>query len=341
MWRLLKLCALSVVVYSAVFGLLVDRPLSLGTLRLELLQKVTRLRALPSPKLVILAGSNGPYSHSCVVMGAMLNMPCENAGIAVGIGLDDIFIRYAPYLHAGDVVYMPMELSQYTMTAAAYRAAVDGAFLLRHDRSILVQLPVPRIAGAVFCCTLADLGEAFLEMPLAGSGIITPQGLLAGEYDDQGDRVDNLLALRDAALLPLAPRHLPTAVEIEGGYGSSLITKFVARETRKGVIVVGGMPVGYTQPQSGKLIAAIRSVYVLNGGRFLLMPDHSEYPRMDFFNSEDHLVQPCQFMHSIFVARYLAALLGRQVLPPSDAVIRVAAECPSAARIDVGRFSRP
>ena len=72
--------------------------MSLGLLRLELAQKTARLAALPSPKLVILAGSNGPYSHSCVVMGAMLNMPCENAGIAVGIGLDYLFARWKPLL---------------------------------------------------------------------------------------------------------------------------------------------------------------------------------------------------------------------------------------------------
>src|SRR6516165_7333059 len=94
MRRLFRLCSLSVLVYIVVFAMVVDRPLSLGVLRLELLQKTARMAALPSPKLVIMAGSNGPYSHSCVVMSVMLNMPCENAGIAVGIGLDDIFVRY-------------------------------------------------------------------------------------------------------------------------------------------------------------------------------------------------------------------------------------------------------
>ncbi len=331
MWRLLKLCALSVLVYVAIFGFFVDRPLSLGVLRLELLQKAARLAALPSPKLVILAGSDGPYSHSCEAMSQMLNIPCENAGIAVGIGLDDIFIRYAPHLHSGDVVYMPMEFAQYTASSAAYRAAVDGAFLLRHDRGVLMQLPLPRVAGAVFCCTLGDLSEALAEMPLVDLGVIKPESLLAGEYDAQGDRVDNLLSGRDTALLPKAPRKLPPAAEIEAGYGSSLIAAFVAREAREGVIVVGGMPVGYTQPQPDQLIAALKSVYIRNGGRFLLLPDHSEYPRADFFNSEDHLVRPCQFMHSVFVAQHLAVLLGRRVVPPSAAVSRLAAECPSAA----------
>lgn len=283
MRRLLTFCGVSVLLYIVVFAILVDRPLSLGVLHLELLQKTARLDAMPSPKLVILAGSNGPYSHSCVVMGAMLNMPCENAGIAVGIGLDDIFARYEPALRAGDIVYMPMELEQYTMKASAYRAAVDGAFLLRHDRSLLVQLPVPRVLGAVFCCTLADLSEAAVEMPVAGAGTIRPATLLTGEYNAQGDRIDNGLSQRDAALLPLVPRILSAAGEIEGGYGSALIAAFVVREARKGVIVIGGMPVDYTGTRMPPgVIAALAGIYTSNGGRFMLLPNQSEYPRADF-----------------------------------------------------------
>jgi hypothetical protein len=72
------------------FGCVLQRPLTLGLLNLEILEKTSRLETMPQPKLVILAGSNGPYSHSCAVIGDMLNLPCENAGIAVGIGLDVI-----------------------------------------------------------------------------------------------------------------------------------------------------------------------------------------------------------------------------------------------------------
>lgn len=332
MARLLKLCGLSLLVYLIVFATLVDRPLSLGVLRLELLQKTARLRALPSPKLVILAGSNGPYSHSCVVFTAMLHMPCENAGIAVGIGLDDIFARYEPLLRAGDVVYMPMELEQYTATASAYRASVDGAFLLRHDRDVLMTLPVPRIIGAGFCCDLADLMEALAEMPLAARGTISPARLLAAEYDAQGDRIDNVFSDRDAALLPQAPRKVPAPKAISSGYGAALIAGFVAREARKGVIVIGGMPVYYsTAVMPDEVISAVANIYIANGGRFTVLGNRSAYPRADFFNGEDHLAKPCQYLHSVFVARRLERLLGRQATPPPAFIVHVAAGCPSAA----------
>lgn len=332
MARLLKLCGLSLLVYLIVFATLADRPLSLGVLRLELLQKTARMRVLSSPKLVILAGSNGPYSHSCVVLTAMLGMPCENAGIAVGIGLDEIFVRYEPLLQPGDIVYMPMELKQYTATASAYHASVDGAFLLRHDRNVLLTLPLPRIVGASFCCNLADLMEALAEMPLAAYGTINPAGILAAEYDAQGDRIDNVFTSRDAALLPRMPRKPPTSTAISSGYGATLIAGFVARESRKGVIVIGGMPVDYsTALIPDDVIAATAMIYTANGGTFTILRNRSTYPRADFFNGEDHLAKPCQYLHSIFVARRLKQILGKPATPLLASIRSIAAECPSAA----------
>jgi hypothetical protein len=333
MWRLFKLCSLSLAIYFAVFSALVDRPLSLGVLRLELLQKTTRLAAMPSPKLVVLAGSNGPYSHSCVVLTALLRMPCENAGIAVGIGLDDLFVRYEPNLRRGDVVYMPMELQQYTATAREYQASVDDEFLLRHDRGVLLALPFARIVGAGFCCSFADLMDAVAEMPLGERGLIKPASLLSTEYDTQGDRIDNDLSSRDAALLQKEPRMVPSASEIGAGYGTALIAAFVARESRKGVIVIGGLPVDFSSvhmPDS--VIYAIGATYTGNGGFFIVLPNDSEYPPADFFNSEDHLVKPCQYMHSIFVAQGLAAFLHMPAESPPSSVRLLAADCPSAAR---------
>lgn len=331
MWRLLKLCSLSLVIYWAIFAVAVDRPLSLGILRLELLQKAARLAALPSPKLVILAGSNGPYSHSCVVLSAMLNMPCENAGIAVGIGLDDIFTRYAPWLRPGDVVYMPMELQQYAVTSRAYDASADDEFLLRHDRNILRQLPWPRIVGAGFCCNLGDFLEALVEMPVAARGIFRPPDILKHEYNKMGDRIDNQLADRDAALLPHAVRETPSARAIGAGYGTGLIAGFVARESAKGVVIIGGMPVDFVAAAMPRgLIPAIAAVYTAHGGMFTVLPNASRYPRADFFNAEDHLVKPCQYMHSVFVARRLAVILHKRLMPPPAFVLRLAADCPSA-----------
>jgi len=338
MQRSVILAAFSILIYIAIFGFLIDRPLSLGILNLEIEDKKLRLSEISSPKLVILAGSNASYSHSCIVIGNMLGLPCENAGTAVGLGLDEIFAQFLPSLHRGDIVYMPMEIDQYAMSRAEYRSGADSGLLIRYDWRVLTKLPIDRVVGAIFCCTLADFVESLIEMPIATSGALNPAKILASEYNAEGDRIDAPLADADEELLHQASRVEPNANVVKSGYGAQIIAKFVAKASRRGVIIIGGLPTDFSSvPLSSQTIAAIVSIYANNGGSFIILPNHSRYPVIDFFNSEDHLAQPCQYMHSIFVAQALGKFLGRPVLPPSFGDGRIAATCPSFYAMSAAR----
>jgi hypothetical protein len=336
--RVLGCCAASLIIYWLLFAFVIDRPLTAGLLNLELQQKTARLESLPSPKLVILAGSNGPYSHSCKVMGEILAQPCENAGIAVGIGLDDVFARDLPLLRAGDIVYMPMELQQYTTTRAQNKTGADAAILLRHDRLLLGSLPPDRFVGALFCCNLADLLESLAEVPAVRAGLFNPGEILLKEYDAEGDRIDNLPDEADPSLLAHAYRTPPNTTAINSGYGTKLVAAFVAQASRRGVIVVGGLPTEFTSAAlSQSLIDSIAHIYQSNGGQFVALENQSEYPVEDFFNSEDHLMQPCQFMHSIAVAEILARLLARAPANLDPHLAETALTCPSAQAMSAAR----
>ena len=153
--------------------------------------------------------------------------------------------------------------------------------------------------------------------------------MLAAEYDVEGDRIDNDPAGADSALLAGPARVEPSAEEIEAGYGTVLISRFVAQERAKGVVVIGGWPTEFSDARiSGAARAAVQGVY---GAEFLSLPGKSLYPRRDFFNSEDHLAIPCQFKHSISVAEGLGNMLGRKVMAPSKAAEAMAATCPTLA----------
>jgi len=322
--RPLRACLLSLILYALLFGLLLDRPLSLGLLRLELAQKSARLANLPSPKLVILAGSNAPYSHSCAVIGPMLDLPCENAGIAVGIGLDFLARTNAPSLHAGDILYMPMELSQYATTRRQTDAGPDGAILVRHAPKTLLSLPPDRILAALFSQTFPNLLESLIEMPM--QRLISPQRLLAQEFNAEGDRINTSLPTASPALLGL-PETGPPPFTLS--YGAALIAAFAAQESARGVIVIGGLPTGFlaTAPTPGQ-IAEIRALYLTHGAKFAALPNHSRYPRADFYDSPDHLAQPCQYLHSIAVAALLAKLLNRPLIPPPPQILAQSQTCP-------------
>lgn len=171
-------------------------------------------------------------------------------------------------------------------------------------------------------------------MPMAHSGAVTPGHLLAVEYNTQGDRIDNNLADADPALLHHPPRPVPNPQEIESGYGAFLIARFVAQETSHGITIIGGLPSDFAAASlTPETIDALASVYTAHGGAFMVLPNHSLYPVQDFFNGEDHLVRPCQYLHSMAVAHHLAPLLHRPVQPQAQAITRFAQSCPSAEQL--------
>jgi hypothetical protein len=323
--RLAASCLASLCLYLLAFTLVLDRPLSLGVLRLEIQQKANRLATLPDPKLVILAGSNGPYSHSCAVIGAMLNLPCENAGIAVGIGLDFLARRYAASLHRGDILYMPMEFAQYDVTRGETDAGADGAILLRHERLLLITMPADRVLAAAFSGSFTNFLESAIEMPMAR--VISARTTLASEYNPQGDRIHDGLASARTALLSVD--EAPESGVLARQYGARLIAAFVRREASAGVVVIGGLPTGFASAApAAATVASVQALYLGNGGMFVALPNLSRYPPADFYDSPDHLAQPCQFRHSIALARALGAVLHRPVKAPDAAVLALAATCP-------------
>jgi hypothetical protein len=140
MRRLAAACAASLLLYAGLFALVLDRRLDDGYLRALIEAKLARGRSIAAPKLVILAGSNALFSHRCETIEPIPALPCVNAGVAVGIGLDYLFARWDPLLRPGDVVYLPMEASQYARSRAATESGPDAAIMFRHDRATLLAL---------------------------------------------------------------------------------------------------------------------------------------------------------------------------------------------------------
>lgn len=306
---------MSLLLYVLGFGLVADRPLTLGALRQKIDANLAAGAVIAGPKLVILAGSNGPYAHRCTTMAPLLHRPCINAGVAVGIGLDYLFARWKPLLHPGDVVYMPMEEAQYVRDRAANALGPDAAIMLRHDRATLLKLPPQRWLGAVFCCDLRGAIMAGIETALVAGGFHDPRAAANGTEDRWGDHVGHTAALATAnaaALAAMRPYH-PSAVQIRAGYGTVLIAAFLDWARRHDVLVIGGLPVGFADsPIPLDVIAALSALYCAHGALFLRLPNDSRYPRSAFFDTPDHLNETWQRIHSLAVARGLVQLLAAE-----------------------------
>ena len=314
--RLIAACLASLLLYAAAFGFVLDRPLAYGFLRRQIDMKLARGALVGSPKLVILAGSNGPYSHRCETIEPILGEACVNGGVAVGIGLDYLFARWERVLHPGDTVYLPMEEAQYVRTRAATEVGPDAAIMFRHDWRTLARLPPDRWLGAVFSFDLRDALMAGIETALVAGGFHDPRAAAEGRTNAWGDHTGHTPALGAPYRTVLArarPFHA-TARAIARGYGTRLIGQFLDWCGAHGVRAIGGLPTEFRDdPMLRATRAAIRAVYRAHGAAFLELANRSLYPRADFFDTPDHLSQPWQIVHSVAVGRALRRMgVGRR-----------------------------
>lgn len=301
-------CLLSIALYVLLCAFILDRPLTLGALRGRLEATLARGSALAEPKLVILAGSNAPYSHRCEVIEHLLDRPCVNGGIAVGVGLDYLFARWKPLLRAGDIVYLPLEEAQYSRPRAMAELGPDAIVMLRHDRATLMRMSWHRQISALFSSGLRDMVMSVIELGLVKDGFPDPRAAVAGTYNAWGDHVGHTAALgrpNQAALQRVTPWR-PTAEQIRSGYGTQVVGTFLDWCAAHGVRAIGGLPTGFADsPVDADDIAAI---FRAHGAAFLRLNNLSRYRREDFFDSADHLNQEAQIRHSVLVGRALAAM---------------------------------
>ncbi|HEX3573774.1 MAG TPA: hypothetical protein VHU42_04160 [Rhodopila sp.] len=317
MCRILLVCAASLLLYGVAFACVLDRPLTLGALRARIEANLAAGQTIRQPKLVILAGSNGPYSHRCQTIAPIIGRPCVNAGVAVGVGLDYLFTRWKPFLHAGDIVYLPLEEAQYVRPRATSDLGPDAAIMLRHDRATLLTLPMRRQLAALFAGDLRAAIMSLIETALAGDQFNDPRAAATGGFNEWGDHIGHtavLAAPNQSALAAIVPFH-PSGAQIEDGYGSALVVEFIRWADAHGVRVIGGLPAGFIDsPIRDDALAAIRSVYRNHGAEFLETPERGRYPRSAFFDTPDHLNEAAQISHSDSVGRTLARIMAPKLV---------------------------
>lgn len=313
MRRILLPCALSLLAYAILFGLVLDRPLSLGFLRWQIEARLARGGEIEGPKLVIVAGSNGPYSHRCETIEPIAGVPCVNAGVAVGIGLDYLFARWKPLLRPGDTVYLPLEEAQYARTPMAISLGPDASIMFRHDRVTLMELGPERLAGAVFSFGPRAALMSLIETALVAGGFEDPRAAAVGSSNRWGDHVGHTPELgrpNQAALATVIPMH-ETPARIASGGGTAQVRTFLEWASTRGVRVIGGLQAGFgDHPMPAATKEAIKAIFVAGKAGFIDLGERDRYPRTAFFDTPDHLNEPAQIARSRDIGAELAAILA-------------------------------
>jgi hypothetical protein len=309
---LLSTCIVSFLAYLGLFGFVVSRPLVVDEIADILNYKLAYAQQAQAPKIFIIAGSNARFSHSCSVIEAYLRRPCVNGGIAVGVALDWVFDSFKPYIHPGDAVYLPLEYEQYNVSRLRMLSSADAAYRFRHDKFGLLDRGVEGFVRAAFAFDLPILIHSLGEMTANAAGIqrrvgiwtLDKQGDEIGHTDEQAKIYEGFIG--QVAFQPPDPRYFLTDSEGQ----QKVIAAFLDWCRSHGAIAIGGLPtVLDDQPIDNAIIERLKAFYLLHDAEFLELPNRSQYPRHDFFDTPVHLRERAQIAHSQRVAEVLRRVL--------------------------------
>ncbi len=296
--------------YLLLFATLVHKPLTLDIMGAYIDQKQRIMDATPSPRILILAGSNGRFSHSCEQIARDTGIACANLSTTASIGLKYQIDAYIDRMRPGDLLYLPLE---YYDPAYPMRDDVgdEGAYLVHAAARRLPETYGWRgVLRALFSFDLRFAISAVGEMLLERAGVDRRTSLATmnahGDETGHTDAKAQAYRARNAALPKLSVSKQSFE---DAGYWSK-VSQQLARLRARGVIVVGGLPTTFDDTEiAPEALMMLRRHYAAAGGCLLVLPNRSLYPRSYFYDASYHLTESHQRAHSSLLAPRLAAVL--------------------------------
>ncbi len=301
---------IGIAAYLLLFATLVHKPLTLDVMGAYVDRKQRILAATPPPRILILAGSNGRFSHSCAQIAADTGLACVNLSTTASIGFNYQIAAYGAQLRRGDLLYLPLEYRDPAM-AGFDDVGDEGPYLVYAAARTLPQLYGWRgVLRALFAFDVRFAISGVGEMMLARAGVGRRINLdTMNAYGDESGHSDaKALAFRernDALPKLVVDRHMFDDTQ----YWSNVARQIRALRAR-GIIVVGGLPTTFDDTViTPDALAGLRAFYAQNDACLLVLPGNSLYPRHAFFDASYHLTESNQRRHSAKLAPQLAALL--------------------------------
>ncbi len=291
-------CLASLAAYVCIYAFWVKKPVTFGWLHDSMLAKYGRLASLKNVrKLVILAGSNGRYSHSAKVFSEKLGINAVNMSIAASISVPYQIEQIKPYLSRGDIVYLPLETFNYCAPEKSYLRSTEGFFNLLYDKHAFFQMDIKKQYYAFSHTNIDVIVEDAIEKIMVVAGI-KKRDDLQNEYGDQIGHTPEI-AKKYKKYLKSQWHNYKAFVFDPNSYGTVKIGEFLKWAKERGITVIGGLP---TTPTAWKIddsfISALKDFYLKNGQKFVELPCRSQYGIEAFFDTTMHLNEKWQKIHS-------------------------------------------
>ena len=300
-----------VALYLVVFGFVIHKPLTVGVVARYIEHKQRYLDAIKGrQKIVILAGSNGRFSHRCEEIERVTGIACANLSISADLNLLWQYRKYAAALAAGDVLYLPLEYHGVVIDAgeerSRLRAGGEASYVVAYDKRELTNYTPAQAMDALFQFDLKFLFGGLGEMALSAAGKERRFSLKTMTLN--GDERDHNATKAAAYKTFVAGLESPVANRFPKWLAAELEQIFTAARGR-GVIVVGGLPTTFDDVVLTDAVVHSRSaVFTERGHCFIVLPNRSLYPRRQFYDTAYHLSQDTQIEHSRALAPRLKAI---------------------------------
>jgi hypothetical protein len=313
MLRTIACITLSIALYAATFGVLLQKPISIGVMRDMYLTKIQYARSIDRPKIVVSAGSSGLYGIRCELVEMNIGVPCVNMSTNLQMGMTGILEFARRAARPGDVVVLPLEYGVY---AGGGYGSTLRQYAVAYDRDLLRRLPVERQFWSAFYFDLkwafAALSEnwAFYvrgeRLPMQQAGGLTAQGDLQGHDFRKGARFADEVR-----------RQPPGSVYLEEVDESAealpILRDFLQWASSNAILVVGTLPPNVdTAGLDEERLGIIRETYLQAGHTFAELENRGLYPVECFYDSSQHLNETCQAAHTRALTR---ALIAQAALP--------------------------
>ena len=305
--QLLIASAASVVAYLLVFVFIVYKPMTVGIYGDYLNLKIRYLAAhADDQKIVILAGSNGRFSHRCEVIEKIAKLPCANMSIAGGLSLPWQLSLYKQYFRRGDLLYLPVE---YRAHGNYHSVGEEAYYRVEYERGGLADLSPSDALHTFFGFDIRFLVSAVGEMALWHAGVQRRFSVdtLTAQGDEQGHGETRAGAYKGLIAQLTVPEISEAGFVSESDWTD--VVEILDWARTAGVRVVGGLPTVVDEASiPTNVIPFLRHLYSSHGQCFLALPNRSRYPRSYFYDSLYHLSETHQVAHSELLAPYLAEI---------------------------------
>lgn len=304
---------LSLLLYVFLFFFIFKKPLTLGVWFDVYEQKLSYAKTINSQKkIVIVAGSNGIFSHRCSEIQNIVGLKCVNASTGAMSGIDFILEKSKEFISPGDIVILPLEYDFYTLNEyEIINSAAGNNYIAQYERGYLSKMGNKKILPIMFSFNFQYPFSSIVELGLNACGVkkrfgvdtINVNGDMINHTKERGLLYKNYIN----SLNQVSPSEKLITNNI---FASQVIIADYLKWCDKNKIkAFGSLPTTFDDRKNNpKALMKIKNLYYLNGAGFIETDNNSQYPRECFYDTSYHLNEECQIIHSKKIADYLKYL---------------------------------